>query len=74
MQYANLRLDVEISSPSASYWYLMYMVETAGWQRGENIAHGGMPSGCSGVMHNFEQGVITFFILKVCHYVVTHPD
>jgi hypothetical protein len=45
IQYANLRLDVEISSPSALYWYLMYMVETLWLERDENIAHGGMPSG-----------------------------
>jgi hypothetical protein len=37
IQYENLRLDVEISSPSALYWYLMYVVGTPGWQRGENI-------------------------------------
>jgi hypothetical protein len=27
------------------YWYLMYMVETPWLERGENIAHGGMPGG-----------------------------
>ena len=27
----------------------------------------------AGVMHNFQQGVINFVILQVCH-VMTHPD
>jgi hypothetical protein len=36
-----MRLDFEISSPSALYWYLMYMVQTPWLERGENIAHGG---------------------------------